>query len=82
MRESDLSVFPNQKSSSFAQSAVALWQAVENGVSVRRKKKSAPKRIPIREGLTFTQQRRNRAFLSKLTPEGRGSLRTPAFTER
>jgi len=53
----------------------SAWLAAEKGSSARRKKKTGPKRILIREGLAFPQQRRNRAFIDSQLPEA--ELRTP-----
>jgi len=39
-------------------------QTVQKEMSARRKGKAGPKRIPIREDLTFPQQRRNRIFFN------------------
>jgi len=46
----------------------SAWLAAEKGSSARRKEKTGPKRILIREDLAFPQQRRNRAFIDSQLP--------------
>lgn len=41
-------------------------QAVQNDSSARREKNARPKRIPIREGVRFSKQRRNRTVFNSL----------------